>query len=103
MTELAGKTVWITGASSGIGAAMALLASTRGARRVLTARRRAELERVRAACPHPQAIAVLPLDLTQFHAAVARKSVVAGKRVSVRVDLVVGPVIQYRNTYQPPE
>src|SRR3546814_18526036 len=77
MTELAGKTVWITGASSGIGEAMALLASTRGARLVLTARRRDELERVRAACAHPQDIAVLPLDLTQFDAAVAKREAAA--------------------------
>src|SRR3546814_12382872 len=52
---------------------MALLASTRGARMVLTARRRDELERVRAACAHPQDIAVLPLDLTQFDAEVAKR------------------------------
>lgn len=71
MTELAGKAVWITGASSGIGEAMAVLANARGARVVLSARRRDELERVRAACAHPQNVAVLPLDLTQFDARAA--------------------------------
>jgi dehydrogenase/reductase SDR family member 7B len=63
MTRLAGKTVWITGASGGIGEALAMRAAQRGARLVLTARREAELQRVRAACPRPDDVAVLPADL----------------------------------------
>jgi short-subunit dehydrogenase len=71
MTDIAGKTIWITGASSGIGEAMALVASRRGAKLVLSARRTDELERVRAMCAHPDRVAVLPLDLTAFDAGTA--------------------------------
>lgn len=71
MSSLQGKVVWITGASSGIGEAMALLASQRGAKLILTARREAELQRVKNACAHPSEVAVLPLDLVQFDAAQA--------------------------------
>lgn len=66
MTDLVGKTVWITGASSGIGEAMALLASKRGAKVILTARREAELQRVKNLCAHPSLSAVLPLDLLKL-------------------------------------
>ncbi|MDR3416721.1 MAG: SDR family NAD(P)-dependent oxidoreductase [Nevskia sp.] len=69
MTQLAGKVVWITGASSGIGEALAVLASRRGARLVLSARRAAELERVKGLCSDPAKVAVLPLDLADFDAA----------------------------------
>jgi len=69
MTQLAGKVVWITGASSGIGEAMAVLAAQRGAKLVLSARRAAELERVRSRCADPAQVAVLPLDLNAFDAA----------------------------------
>jgi NAD(P)-dependent dehydrogenase (short-subunit alcohol dehydrogenase family) len=48
--DFAGKTVWITGASSGIGEAMAIEAARRGARLVLTSRRKPALEAVAAAC-----------------------------------------------------
>ncbi len=71
MTDIANKVVWITGASSGIGEALAYAASQRGARLVLSARRKAELQRVRAACKHLKQVAVLPLDLTDFDAAEA--------------------------------
>jgi short-subunit dehydrogenase len=69
MTQLAGKVVWITGASSGIGEALALGASRRGARLVLSARRESELARVRALCADPAQVAILPVDLTAFDAA----------------------------------
>jgi dehydrogenase/reductase SDR family member 7B len=68
MSSLQGKVVWITGASSGIGEALAYQASAQGARLILSARREAELQRVRAACAHPEAVAILPLDLTDFDA-----------------------------------
>jgi dehydrogenase/reductase SDR family protein 7B len=66
MTQLAGKVVWITGASSGIGEALAIAASRRGAKVVLSARRAGELERVKGLCADPASAAVLPLDLLQL-------------------------------------
>ena len=68
MTQLRDKVVWITGASSGIGEAMAVQASQQGAKLILSARRESELERVRQACSNPALVAVLPLDLTDFDA-----------------------------------
>jgi len=61
--DLNGKVVWITGASSGIGEALALRFAERGARVVLSARRGEELERVRQAMAEPQRHLVVPLDL----------------------------------------
>jgi short-subunit dehydrogenase len=75
--------VWITGASSGIGEALAVAWSREGATLVLSARNAAELERVRNACVDPQKHRVLPLDLTDTNAIHA-----AAKDVS-RVDVLV--------------
>ncbi len=74
MTQLAGKVVWITGASGGIGEALATSAAQRGAKLVLSARRAAELERVRKACANPEHVAILPIDLTAFDAVEAAKA-----------------------------
>ena len=66
--------VWITGASSGIGAAAARAFARDGARLVLSSRRPAELERVRRICERPDDHVVVPLDLARietFPAAVA--------------------------------
>lgn len=57
-----GKVVWITGASAGIGEALAREFARQGARLVLSARNEAELRRVAAACA-PAETLVLPLDL----------------------------------------
>jgi short-subunit dehydrogenase len=77
------KVVWITGASSGIGEALAVAWSREGATLVLSARNAAELERVRNACVDPQKHRVLPLDLTDTNAILA-----AAKEVP-RVDVLV--------------
>lgn len=76
MTDLAQKVLWITGASSGIGEALAIAASRRGAKLVLSARRAAELERVRGLCADPAQVAVYPLDLLKLGdpAAAAREA-----------------------------
>jgi short-subunit dehydrogenase len=61
------KVVWITGASSGIGEALAYAFSREGAKLILSGRREAELERVKRGCAGaPENVFVLPLDLTQF-------------------------------------
>ncbi|MDX1501777.1 MAG: SDR family oxidoreductase [Thermoanaerobaculia bacterium] len=62
--EWSSQRVWITGASSGIGEALALELSRRGATLVLSARRGEELERVAAACAGG-GHRVAPLDLTR--------------------------------------
>ena len=58
------KTIWITGASSGIGRALAVNLSRRGVRLILSARSAERLEGCRQACMHPDRHVVLPLDLT---------------------------------------
>jgi short-subunit dehydrogenase len=62
---LAGKVVWITGASSGIGRALAIEAAVRGGRVVLSGRRRASLDEVAGECKARggEAAAVLAFDL----------------------------------------
>jgi short-subunit dehydrogenase len=58
------KVIWITGASSGIGEALAKAFAAQGARLVLSARRKEELERVKAVCKlNDNNCLVLPFDL----------------------------------------
>jgi len=59
------KVIWITGASSGIGEALAVEFSKLGAKLILSARREDELKRVQEICRSSGATAeILPFDLT---------------------------------------
>lgn len=58
------QVVWITGASSGIGEALAYEMSALGAKLIVSSRRMIELERVKNNCAHSSNVRVLPLDLT---------------------------------------
>lgn len=59
-----GKTIWVTGASSGIGEALVYALSEKGANLIISARRTSELERIKQACAHPQNVNILAIDLS---------------------------------------
>jgi len=84
-----GKVVWITGASSGIGEALAKAFAAQGAKLVLSARRVAELERVRESCGGYNApVAIVPLDLADHDGIPARaaEAVAAFGQVDILVN-----------------
>lgn len=59
------QVIWITGASSGIGEALAIAFHKQGAKLIISSRRPKELERVKSACQTGSGdIEILPLDLT---------------------------------------
>lgn len=69
--EFKDAAIWITGASSGIGEALARQMAGRGSKLALSARNKAELDRVAEACREHGAseVMVLPLDVTDYDAA----------------------------------
>jgi short-subunit dehydrogenase len=85
---LANKTIWITGASSGIGEALAIELAKRGdVKLVLSARRSEELERVRARCAKPERVHVLAMDVADTDA--AEKNVARAVELAGPIDVMV--------------
>lgn len=66
MGKLDGKTIWITGASSGIGEALAYALDKRSCKLILSSRKIVELERVKANCLKPENIKIITLDLANL-------------------------------------
>ncbi|GAB5553331.1 MAG: SDR family NAD(P)-dependent oxidoreductase [Saprospiraceae bacterium] len=81
------KVIWITGASSGIGEALAYELSKAGAYLVLSSRKITELERVRSNCSVPDKTLVLPCDVTDFD----NTDTIAQKAIDFqgRIDLLI--------------
>lgn len=89
MTKLTNKVIWITGASSGIGEALAHELAKKGTKLILSARRKEELERVKGNClkeAQPN-IRILPLDLTQT--ATLQLSVEAASQLFGHIDILI--------------
>ncbi len=86
--QLNGKVVWLTGASSGIGEALAYALAKQGAKLVLSARRKDELERVaRSANLSDGNCFLLPLDLADQSIFEAKKDEVIQK--FGRIDVLI--------------
>lgn len=82
------KVVWITGASSGIGEALALELAKREARLILSARREDELKRVAALTKLPDLdLLILPFDLKDTSKATALAASIINK--FGRIDILV--------------
>ncbi len=58
--------IWLTGASSGIGEAVTYAFAKEGVHVIISARRKAELERVKANCPDPSKVTIVPLDVADY-------------------------------------
>jgi short-subunit dehydrogenase len=89
MSRLSNKVIWITGASSGIGEALTYELAMKGAKLILSARRKEELERVKGNCPAPSQanIRILPMDLSQ--AETLRLTTEAAIQVFGHVDVLI--------------
>jgi short-subunit dehydrogenase len=73
------KVVWITGASSGIGEALAYKLSRAGSSLVLSSNEPERLEEVREKCTHQGVHMVLPLDLSEWQALAPKADEVLGR------------------------
>jgi dehydrogenase/reductase SDR family member 7B len=94
MGNFQGKVVWITGASSGIGEALAYAFSAAGAKLLLSSRRTEELERVKQACAYPGEARVLPMDLLDIASFGARVAEAIGAFGQVDILIHNGGVTQ---------
>lgn len=89
MSKIKGKVVWITGASSGIGEALAYEMATNGAKLILSARRKEELERVKGNCTAAAQPDVRTLALDLSRPEMLKLSTEAALQVFGHVDILV--------------
>lgn len=66
MSGFSDKIIWITGASSGIGKALAIELSNQNAKIILSSRKTKDLEQVKKQCKNTNNVKIIPLDLEDY-------------------------------------
>ncbi|MHA7844203.1 MAG: SDR family oxidoreductase [Winogradskyella sp.] len=81
------KVIWITGASSGIGKALALELSKQQCKLILSSRREHKLEEVKNECQQPKNVKIITLDLADYQ----NMKNIAEKAISLfgKVDILI--------------
>ncbi len=67
MQSIDEKTIWITGASSGIGEALTYALNKKNCKLILSSRKESELQRVKDNCGNSENIKIIPLDLADYN------------------------------------
>lgn len=98
MIEFKGKTVWITGASSGIGKALAIKLGSLGANLVLSSRKKNQLIEVAKLCNTE--VLVLPIDLEKSSNFSEKVSKVVSKFKSIDLLINNGGISQRSRAYE---
>ena len=88
MSKITGKTIWITGASSGIGKSLALELNNHPCNLILSSRKEEDLLKVKQLCRNPENVAILPLDLSNFEhmEGIAQKAILLFGKVDILVN-----------------
>jgi len=88
MKSISGKVIWITGASSGIGEALAYELSAMGNTLILSARNEERLKEVKSRCKNPSEVHVIHMDLGDFSTmpALVSKAIAETGRIDILVN-----------------
>ncbi len=88
MNRINGKTVWITGASSGIGEALTYALAAKDCNLIISSRKEVELRRVKSTCHNPEKVRIIPLDLgmTETMAQKASEAVAAFGGIDILIN-----------------
>lgn len=82
------KIIWITGASSGIGKALAIELANNNAFLILSSRKKQDLAQIQKACKNPDNVKIVPLDLEKYDKLeeVAKLAIAAFGRIDILVN-----------------
>lgn len=86
-TKYKDLTIWITGASSGIGAALAIAFAKRGARIILSGRNQEKLQTVKKRCKRSNKHIIVPFDISD--AEQAHEAYLSAKQQAGRIDWLI--------------
>lgn len=96
MTKIKGSTIWITGASSGIGEALLYATASSAEKIIISSRKKEALEQVKSNCPAEaqSKIHILPLDLEDLDSLPAKAQEVLDQHGFVDIIIHSGGVSQ---------